>query len=99
VPLPYRRFRWELALWVDVWVQKRLRFTTAEIRRILSLLYLDEIQWSYRYKPSPEKAFAIFLMRLSWPLRLHDLVEVFGCSQSQLSQIFNDVVIFLTQRF
>ena len=98
-PLPYRRFRWELALWADVWVQKRLRFTTAEIRRILPLLHLDEVQWSYRYRPSPEKAFAIFLMRLSWPLRLHDLVEAFGCSQTQISQIFNDVAIFLTQRF
>jgi hypothetical protein len=67
-PLPYRRFRWKLALGADVWVQKRLRFTTAEIRRILSLPHLDEVQWSYRYKPSPDKAFAIFLMRLSWPL-------------------------------
>lgn len=38
-------------------------------------------------------------MRLSWPLRLHDITEAFGCSQTQISQIFNDVAIFLTQRF
>ena len=33
-----------------------MRFTTAEIERILPLLHLEEIQWSHGYRPSAENA-------------------------------------------
>ena len=56
-------------------------------------------QRSYGYRPSPQKTLCIFLARLSWPLRLHDMMDWFGCSRSQLSTIFNDVAIFLCQHF
>ena len=84
---------------LEEWVKKKMRFTTAELDQILPLLHLEDIQWSYDYRPSPQKALCIFLARLSWPLRLHDMVEWFGYSRSQLSIIFNDVAIFLYQRF
>jgi hypothetical protein len=83
----------------DEWIKKRMRFTSAEIERILPLLHLEEIQWSHGYRPSAEKALCIFLARLSWPLRLYDMMDWFGCSRSQISTIFNDVAVFLYQRF
>jgi hypothetical protein len=43
-PLFYTRFQWGLAMISDDWVKKRMRFTTAEIERILSLLYLKEVE-------------------------------------------------------
>jgi AraC-like DNA-binding protein len=98
-PLPYIRFQWTLAMMSEEWIKKRMIFTTAELDRILPLLHLQDVQWSYGYRPSPQKALCIFLARLSWPLRLHDMVDWFGCSRSQLSTIFNDVAIFLFQRF
>jgi hypothetical protein len=42
-PLPYRRFSFNLHLWADAWVEKRLRFTKAEIALIIPYLRLDEI--------------------------------------------------------
>jgi AraC-like DNA-binding protein len=83
----------------EEWIKKRMKFTTTELDQILPLLHLQEVQWSYGYRPSPQKALCIFLARLSWPLRLHDMMDWFGCSRSQLSTIFNDVAIFLYQRF
>src|SRR2546423_7668960 len=76
-----------------------MRFTTAELDRILPPQHLQDVQWSYGYRPSPQKALCTFLARLSWPLRLHDMMDRFGCSRSQLPTIFNDVAIFLFQRF
>jgi hypothetical protein len=74
-------------------------FQAAELDQVLPLLQLHDVQWSYDYRLSPQKALCIFLGRLSWPLRLHDVMHWFGCSRSQLSTLFNDAVIFLFQRF
>jgi hypothetical protein len=61
-PLPYKRFSFNLNLWADLWVEKRLRFTKAEIALILPYLRLDEIDWKVDgngYRPSETKALAI----------------------------------------
>jgi hypothetical protein len=39
-PLPYIRLQWTLAIMSEEWVKKRMRFTTAELNRILPLLHL-----------------------------------------------------------
>jgi hypothetical protein len=42
--LPYIRFQWTLAMMSEEWIKKRMRFTTAELDRILPLLYLQDVQ-------------------------------------------------------
>jgi hypothetical protein len=37
-PLPYTRFSFNLDLWADDWVEKRMRFTKAEISFLLPSL-------------------------------------------------------------
>jgi len=101
-PLPYKRFSFNLNLWADLWVEKRLRFTKAEIALILPYLRLDEINWKVDgngYRPSQTKAFAITLASLAFPLRQHDMIAWFGCSASQLSVIKNVVCCHLVTVF
>jgi hypothetical protein len=50
-PLPYKRFSFNLNLWADLWVQKRLRFAKAEIALILPYLRLDEMVGLFREVP------------------------------------------------
>lgn len=66
---------------------------------MLPYLSLDEIEWSWRYKPSPELAICIFLTRLAYPLRLHDIIQSYGRSQAFISSICTDIVIHITRRF
>ena len=101
-PLPYKRFSFNLNLWADLWVEKRLRFTKAEIALILPYLRLDEIDWKVDgngYRPSETKALAITLASLAFPLRQHDMIAWFGCSASQLSVIKNVVCCHLVTIF
>ena len=76
-----------------------MRFTREEIRRILLVLPLEQLIYQFGYNPAPEKALCIVLARLAWPNRLLDLMPWFGCSRSQLSVIFNDVVTHLWHLF
>jgi hypothetical protein len=101
-PLPYRRFSFNLNLWADAWVEKRLRFTKAEIALIIPYLRLNEIDWKADgngYKPSETKALAITLASLAFPLRQHDMISWFGCSASQLSVVKNVVYCYLVSLF
>ena len=97
--LQIQSFEFTLDNWDDEWIKLRLRFTRQEIRRILPLLYLEQVTYQFRYNPAPEKALCIVLARLAWPNRLADLMPWFGCSRSQLSVIFNDVVMHLFNLF
>jgi hypothetical protein len=36
-----------------------MRFTTAELDQILPLLHLEDVRWSYGYRPSLQKALYI----------------------------------------
>jgi hypothetical protein len=101
-PLPYRRFSFNLDLWSDTWVERRIRFTKVEIAEIIPYLRLDEIDWKRqgnKYRPSPTKALAVTLARLAFPLRHHDMIHWFGCSSSQLSTIANVVCCHLVRFF
>ncbi|RPA92969.1 hypothetical protein L873DRAFT_1707377, partial [Choiromyces venosus 120613-1] len=46
-----------------------------------------------------EEALCILLYRLSYPHRLKDCLKIFGCSQTQLSVIFNDLVTYLISQY
>jgi hypothetical protein len=101
-PLPYRRFSFNLDLWSDTWVERRMRFTKAEIAEIIPYLRLDGVDWKRqgnKYRPSPTKALTITLARLAFPLRHHDMIHWFGCSSSQLSTIANVIYCYLVRFF
>jgi hypothetical protein len=75
LPLPYTRFNFNIDLWEDAWVKKRMRSTKEEIALILPYLGLDGINWKTdknRFKPSETKAFAVTLCRFAFSLRLFD---------------------------
>lgn len=97
--LPYQRFRFELRMWEDEWITSRLRFTREEIYQILPWLRLEQVEWTNGNKPSPEKAFCIFLCRLAWPNKIDEVIDRFGCSHSQISALFNDVADHLFTQF
>jgi hypothetical protein len=70
-----------------------------EIRRLLPLLCLNEVEWRYGVRPYPETALCVVLARLSYPGRWTTCVELFERSASWLSTVFNDAVLFLYHRF
>jgi hypothetical protein len=76
-----------------------MRFSKEEIRRVVPLLHIDEIQFRHRYSISSEKAFCILLYRLAGELRWKDLCLTFGMSRSALCSIFWDVLLFLYHRY
>jgi hypothetical protein len=63
------------------------------------LLQLEDVQYPYRVKPTPELALAVVCYRLSSPTRLLDCVEIFGRSEAWISIVFNTVTCFLDERF
>ncbi|RPA94495.1 hypothetical protein L873DRAFT_1830295 [Choiromyces venosus 120613-1] len=50
-------------------------------------------------RSSPMEALFILLYRLSYSHRLKDCLKIFGCSQTRLSVIFNDLVAYLISRY
>lgn len=66
---------------------------------MLPYLRLQDIEWRGRYAPCIEVALCIFLCRLSYPLRLHDIMSWFGKSRSFISSICGDIVKHLYHRF
>jgi len=59
---------------------------------------LEEIEFRYRYRCSPEMAICVMLSRLSAPSRYKEHMQLFQRSRSWLSVVFNDVVIHLITR-
>ena len=76
----------------------RTRLQRDEFYRLVEVLELDTIEWRNKHHPSAEKALAIVLTRLSYPRRLVDMQEWFGCCKNQLSYIINDVTTALAER-
>ncbi|KIV87645.1 hypothetical protein PV11_03177 [Exophiala sideris] len=97
--LPYRQFYFSLDQWSDETALYRTRFTIAEIRRMIPLLRLDEVEWTNRYRPTEEKALYITLSRIFCTARVGDIMHWYGCSRSQISCITNDVVLHLFRIF
>jgi AraC-like DNA-binding protein len=65
-----------------------MRFSKEEIRRVVPLLHINEIQFRNQYSVLSEKAFYILLYRLASELRWKDLCLTFGMSRSTLYSIF-----------
>ena len=83
----------------DVLCYHLTRFSPAEIHRLMPLLGLHEIRFRNRYEATPEEAFAVVLLRLSYPVCYWTLMDCFSHSRSWLSVIFNDTMIHLYRRF
>lgn len=65
------------------------RFNRQEIQTILPFLALDVIAFPFRIQRSPDTAFLIVLVHLSWPRTGRDLESFFSRSQSWISRVFN----------
>jgi hypothetical protein len=63
------------------------------------LLYLEEVKYPYRIKPTPECALAVVCFQLSSPTHLVDCIDTFGCSEAWISVVFNAVTTFLDIQF
>ena len=95
----YQHFSWSIDLMPPGKAKRLLRFSVEEVHILVHLLHLHEIPWRRRVVVSSETALCIVLARLSFPGRWCLLLDVFGRSESWLSTVFNDVVVFLARRF
>lgn len=75
------------------------RFYPPETQRILPLLGLEQIRFCNCLEATPEEAFGLVLMRLSYPTRYWMLMDRFGHSQTWLLIIFNDTILYLYRRY
>ena len=83
----------------DILCYHLTRFLVAEIQRLLPLLGLHNIRFRNRYEATPEEAFAVVLIRLSYPCRYWSMMNRFGHSRSWLSVVFNDTIIHIYKKF
>ena len=83
----------------DVLCYHLTRFVPDKVQRILPLLGLHEIRFRNRLEATPEEAFAVVLIRLSYPMRYWSMMDRFGHSRTWLSIIYNDTIIHLYCRF
>ena len=99
-PIPYNIInRFTFIGMNDVLCHHLTRFTVAEIQRLLPLLALQEIRFRNRLQATPEEAFAVVLIRLSYPIRYWNMMDRFGHSRTWLSIVFNDTIIHIYKRF
>ena len=61
------------------------RLLKEEVHRILSLCYLDNVNYRFRYKPTPLEALCLVLIRLAYPHWLLPLCDIFGWQVSFLN--------------
>lgn len=99
-PIPYN----QLSRFTFVGMQAVLcfhltRFTPDEIHRLLLLLCLYEIRFYNRFEATPEEAFAVVLIRLSYSTRYWSMMDRFGHSRTWLSIVFNDTIIHLYRQY
>src|SRR5450432_3326106 len=94
----YQHFSWSIDLMPPGKARRLLQFSV-EVHHLVYLLHLHEIPWRRRVAVSSETALCIALAQLSFPGRWCLLSDVFGRSESWLSTVFNDVVVFLARRF
>ena len=99
-PIPYALFNHFTFVGMhNVLCNHLTRFTPAKIYRLLPLLGLEDIRFRNRYEATPEEAFAVVLIRLSYPIRYLSMMDRFGHSQSWLLVVFNDTDFHIYQRF
>lgn len=79
----------------DVLCYHLTRFMPDEVQWILLLLGLHEIRFRNRLEVTPEEAFAVVLIQLLYPMRYWSMMDRYGCSQTWLSIICNDTILYL----
>lgn len=84
--------------WTDADCIEYLRFTKKEIGQILLVLNIPT-RFRFRYRATSEMALCVFLYRMAHPFRLKDCMKVFGKSRSWISAVFNDVSLFLVEKY
>ena len=77
----------------------QLRYTLKEIWQLVPLLNLEGVTFRYWYQANPVTAFCVAYARLSFPNRQEHLVDLFRRSKSQLSTIFNNVILYLLAQY
>lgn len=97
--IPYEPFVWEMDHFSDDWVKYHCRFSKEEFVQIIPYLALHKIEWSKRYQPSPELAFAIFTCRMAVPQRVGEIAQKFGRSHGYISSVCTDIALYLWERF
>lgn len=99
-PIPYNHLaRFTFAGMQDVLCFHLTRFTPNKVYHLLPLLNLQDIQFRNRFEATPEEAFAIVLIRFSYPIWYWSMMDRFGHSRTWLSVIFNDTIIHSYWRF
>jgi hypothetical protein len=83
----------------DEYVRRFTRFSKNEIRTLSNYFELDKIQWRHKYKSHSDTAMCLLFIRLAWSKRLFILTHFFHKSESFLSSIFNDVILYLYERY
>ena len=91
--------KFELDKLDDEYCRRLMRFTKDEIRTLVSALRIDEISYRTRYKPDPETALCLLLIRLSYPQRIFTLTQTFHRSEAWISTVYNDVCVHLFQEY
>ncbi len=76
-----------------------MRFTLRKVECILPLLSLHEICFQNRLQATSEEAFAVVLIKLSYPKRYWAMIDRFGHSRTWLLIVFNDTRIHLYRRY
>jgi hypothetical protein len=79
--------------------QRVFCFTKAEIKLLVRLFQLDQVEWSYGNKPRPVTALCVVLARLAYPNHWITSCGMFGKSQSWLSAVLNDNIRQLVKEF
>lgn len=91
--------RWNFDDIEDSQFKHLMRFSRADLRRLLPLLRLDRIEWSNRNSPSEEEALGVLVFRMAYPRRYLDMMDRFGHGRSWICAVFKDVLIYLYKRY
>ena len=95
----YETFEWDLHLLTEFECHSLTRFSKSEIPRLADLLRIREVEWLERRATTSEMALAVACVRMSHPRMLREVARLFGRSESWISNVANDVLTFLSERF
>lgn len=76
-----------------------MRFTRAEIERLLPLLSLEKIRFRNHFDATSEETLVIVLIQLLYPNCYWEMMDQFGYSRTWLSIVFNDTLIHFYRQY
>ncbi|KZZ87293.1 hypothetical protein AAP_05817 [Ascosphaera apis ARSEF 7405] len=79
--------------------KQHFRFNKTEIKRLLPFMGLCLCKYEQGIQPSEELAICIWLNRLSWPNKIHDMPHLFGVSPGYVDIVYNAVLKHFKVRF